>query len=153
MTIFNGGNGIVSGLVAKWIASTGLKPSGFFTVTNEEEVTEEYTHTNVAISYLELLRKHFPFSLRPGVLLCHLAWEYAHAWSNNTEMFEYLTTSLEYLDLFEKSDYALKHGTCCIIWNNILRKYIQTSMKLLNNIGRSTDESHPHSAFNDTMVS
>lgn len=153
MTIFNGGNGIVSELVAKWITSTGVKPSAFFTITNEEEVTEDYTHSNAAVSYLELLRKHFPFSLRPGVLLCHLAWEYAHAWSNNTEMFEYLTISLEYLDLFEKSDYALKHGTCCIIWNNILRKYIQTSMKLLNNIGRSTDESHSHSAFNDTMVS
>lgn len=151
MTIFSGGNGIVSELVAKWIASTGEKPSKFFTAINEEEVTEEF---NSAVSYFELLRKHFPFSLRPGVLLCHLAWEYAHTWSNNTEKFEYLATSLEYLDLFEKADGALKHGIACIIWNSILKKYIQTSIKLLNNIGRVADESNrPHSAFNDTMVS
>lgn len=152
MTIFNGGNGIVSELVAKWIASTGVKPSAFFTVPNEEEITEEYT-PNSMVSYLELLRKHFPFSLRPGVLLCHLAWEYAQAWSNNVQKFEFLAISVEYLKLFEKSDFALKHGICCIIWNNILRKYIQTSIKLLNNIGRSVDESKSYAAFNDLMVS
>lgn len=153
MTIFNGGNGIISELVSKWIAATGVKPSAFFRVTNEEEITEEYSHSISAVSYLNLLRKHFPFSLRTGTLLCHLTWDYAHAWSNNTEKFEYLATSLEYLDLFDKSDYALKHGICCIIWNHILRKYIQTSMKILHNIGRSADESKSNSAFNDAMVS
>lgn len=152
MTIFSGGNGIVSGLVAKWISSTGVKPSKFFTVANEEEVTEEYSPKS-AVSYLELLRKHFPFSLRPGNLLCHLVWEYASAWSNNTEKFEYLSTSLEYLDLFEKADFALKHGISCIIWNNILKKYIQTSIKLLNNIGRNAEEAKTPSPFNDSMVS
>lgn len=154
MTIFNGGNGIVSELVAKWIASTGVKPSAFFTVPNEgdeEELTEAYT-PNLAVSYLELLRKHFPFSLRPGVLLCHLALKYAQAWSDNIEKFEFLSISLQYLDLFEKSDLALKHGICCIIWNKVLRKYLQTSIKLLNNIGRSAEESKTHSAFNDIMV-
>lgn len=149
MTIFSGGNGIVSKLVAKWIASTGVKPSTLFSVINEEEVTEEYT-PNSAFSYLDLLRKHFPFSLRPGVLLCHLAWEYAVVWSNNIEKFEYLATSFEYLNLFEKYDFALKHGICCIIWNNILRKYIQTSIRLIN--GKSIDETKTNPAFNDTMV-
>lgn len=158
MTIFNGGNGIVSELVAKWIASTGLKPNAFFTVSNdeeedkEEELTEQYT-PNTPVSYLKLLRRHFPFSLRSGALLCHLVWEYAHAWYNSTDHFEYLTTCFEYLDLFEKSDFALKHGICCIIWNDILRKYIQISIKLLNNISRCADESKTHTEFNDTMVS
>lgn len=153
MTIFSGGNGIVSELVTKWIVSTGVKPSAFFKTPNEEEeLTEDYT-PNSAVSYLDLLRKHFPFSLRPGVLLCHLAMEYANAWNNNTEKYEYLATSIEYLTLFEKSDFALKHGIGCIIWNNILRKYIQLSIKLLNNVGRSVDESKLSSAFNDSMVS
>lgn len=151
MTIFSGGNGIVSELVAKWIASSGIKPSAFFTAPSEEgEITEEYT-PNSPVSYLDLLRKHFPFSLRPGVLLCHLALEYANAWSNNTEKFEYLSTSIEYLTLFDKSEFSLKHGICCIIWNNILRKYIQTSIKLLSNLGRSVDDTKIHS-FNDSMV-
>lgn len=149
MTIFNGGTGVVSDMVAKWIASTGLKPSVFFLTPNEEEATEEYS-PNSAIAYLELLRKHFPFSLRPGVLLCHLAWEYAHAWSNNTDKFEYISISLEYLSFFDKADFALKHGICCIIWNNILRKYIQLSMKIINNSGRTEDTKQL--AFNNTMV-
>ncbi|XP_031628669.1 rab3 GTPase-activating protein regulatory subunit [Contarinia nasturtii] len=151
MTIFSGGNGIVSELVAKWIASTGVKASALFTPVNEEELTEQYT-PHSAVTYFDLLRKHFPFSLRPGALFVHLAWEYANAWNNNTEKFEYLKTSLEYLNLFEKPDFALKHGICCIIWNNILRKYIQTSMKLLNNIGRNSEESKSLSTFNDTMI-
>lgn len=151
MTIFNGGTGIVSDLVAKWIGSTAVMPSTFFTAPNEEELTEDYTpHT--AISYLELLRKHFPFSLRSGVLLCHLAMEYAEAWNKNNEKFEYLSMSIEYISLFDKSDFALKHGICCIIWNNILRKYIQTSFKLINSIGRSIDDSKSPSTFNETMV-
>lgn len=160
MTIFSGGNGIVSELVAKWIASTGVKPSVLFATPiegaqegeEEEELTEEYT-PNSAVSYLDLLRKHFPFSLRPGALLCHLAMEYANAWGNNTQKFEYLSTSVEYLSLFEKSDFALKHGIACIIWNNVLRKYIQMSVKLINSVGRSVDDSKLPSVFNDSMVS
>lgn len=153
MTIFSGGNGVVSEMVAKWIASTRVKPSEFFKAPSEgeEELTEDYT-PNSAVSYLDLLRKHFPFSLRSGVLLCHLAMEYANAWANNPEKFEYLSTSIEYLTLFEKSDFALKHGIGCIIWNNVLRKYIQISIKLMNNVGRSVDESKLPS-FNDSMVS
>lgn len=156
MSIFSGGNGIVSELAAKWIASTGVKPSAFFAASTEgaqeEELTEEYT-PNSAVSYLDLLRKHFPYSLRPGVLLCHLAMEYANAWSNNADKFEYLSTSIEYLSLFEKNDFALKHGIACIIWNNVLRKYIQLSVKLINNVGRSVDDSKLASSFNDSMVS
>lgn len=151
MTIFSGGNGIVSELVAKWIGTTGVKPSAFFTSSNVgEEIIEDYT-PNSAVSYLDLLRKHFPFSLRSGVLLCHLAMEYVEAWNNNVEQFEYLSTAIEYLTLFDSTEFALKHGICCIIWNNILRKYIQMSIKIINNIGRSTDEPN-QSAFNDTMV-
>lgn len=151
MRILSGGNGIVSELVAKWIASTGLSPSAFFCVAQGEEVTENFV-PNSSVSYVELLRKHFPFSLRSGVLLCHLVQEYAFAWSKNVEKMEYLATSIEYLELFDKSDFALKHGICCIIWNSILRKYIQSSVKLVNNIGKSLDESKAHSAFTDLMV-
>lgn len=151
MTILNGGNGIVTELVAKWIASTGVKPNAFFIPVTVEEVTENFT-PNSAVSYLDVLRKHFPFSLQSGVLLCHLAWEYANAWNNNSDKLEYLATSIEYLNLFEKSDFALKHGICCIIWNKILRKYVQMSMKLLNSVGKATDESKSQTKFTDIMV-
>lgn len=155
ITILNGGNGIVSKLVAKWIASAGLKPNAFFTATEGEEVTENFL-PNSSVSYVELLRKHFPFSLRSGVLLCQLAWEYASAWNKNVENMELLTRSIEYLDLFDESDFALKHGICCIIWNTFFRKHIQTSVKLVNQIGKSSsslDDSNNSSAFMVSMVS
>lgn len=151
MTILNGGNGVVTELVAKWIASTGVKPNAFFVPINVEEVTENFT-PNSAVSYLDVLRKHFPFSLQSGVLLCHLAWEYANSWNNNSDRLEYLATSIEYLNLFEKPDFALKHGICCIIWNKILRKYLQLSMKLLSNVGKVTEETKSHPKFTDIMV-
>lgn len=155
MTIFNGGNGIVSELVSKWIASTGVDAASFFGAKEEEEDEEEVTENfvpNSSISYIELLRKHFPFSLRSGVLLCHLVWEYANAWSNNIDRMEYLATSIEYLNFFEKADFALKHGICCIIWNSFFRKYIQASVKIVNHIGKSMDESRS-SSFTDLLVS
>lgn len=142
-------------LVAKWIASAGLKPNAFFTAAEGEEVTENFL-PNSSVSYVELLRKHFPFSLRSGVLLCHLVWEYASAWNKNVEKMELLATSIEYLDLFDECDFALKHGICCIIWNTFFRKHIQTSLKLVNQIGKSSssslDDSKNSSAFTDSMV-
>lgn len=154
ISILNGGNGIVVKLVAKWIASTSVKPNVFFTATEGEEVTENFL-PNQSVSYLELLRKHFPFSLRSGVLLCQLAWEYASAWNNNVEKMELLATSIVYLDLFDKSDFALKHGICCIIWNTFFQKHIRTSMKLVNQIGKSSsslDDPKNSSGILDSMV-
>lgn len=160
MAILKGGTGIVSELVAKWIASTGLEPNAFFTTPDGEEVTEHFL-PNSSVSYVELLRKHFPFSLRSGVLLCHLVWEYASAWNKNVEKMELLATSIEYLGFFDESDFALKHGICCIIWNSFFRKYIQMSVKLVNQIGKSMsssklsslDDSENSSAFTESMVS
>lgn len=151
MTILNGGNGIVTDLVAKWIASTGIKPCAFFRPAEQEEATEHFT-PNTALSYLDVLRTHFPFSLQSGVLLCHLTWEYASAWSKSPHQFEYLAASLEYLSLFDAQDQALKHGICCLIWNAILRKYIKVSVKLVNSGGKGADELREQSKFTDVMV-
>lgn len=149
--ILNGGNGIVSELVAKWIAASDLKPSQLITPESELEATEEYSPNSPEI-YLDLLRKHFPFSLKTSILLCHLSWEYVYAWSCDVRNFKYLDAALEYLNLFESSDNAIKHGICCIIWNEVLRKYMKISIKLVNQIGNPGDETKPHEAFTDVMV-
>lgn len=152
MTILNGGNGIVSEMVSKWIASTGIKPNTFFQPPDQEEATEHFT-PNAAVSYLDVLRAHFPYSLQPAVLLCHLTWEYANAWQRNLNQFEYLSASVEYLTLFDKEYMALKHGICCVIWNTMLRKYIHISMKMLNSARKRADELRESTSFTDVMVS
>lgn len=151
MTILHGGNGIVSDLVAKWIASTGIKPSTLFQPAEQEEATEHFT-PNPATSYLDLLRSHFPFSLQSGILLCHLTWEYANAWSKNLTKFEYLRASVEYLSLFDKEDFALKHSICCHIWNVLLNRYIKISMKLLNSSGKGLEDLREQTNFTDVLV-
>lgn len=151
-TILNGGNGIVSDLVAKWIAASDMKPSSLFTTETGQEATEQYS-PNSSMAYLEVLRKHFPYSLKSANLLCHLAWEYANAWNKDVRELKYLEIALEYIQLFDKNDFAIKHGVCAIIWNEILRKFVKIAIKIVNQIGNPNDESKPHETFTDIMVS
>lgn len=151
INIVNAGKGIVSELVAKWVASTRLHPAVFF--RNEQEATEECNWTSIA-EYLNLLREHFPFSLRSGLMLCHLTWEYMNAFTEEVNHLEYFSAALECLSLFKESDLAIKHGICCIIWNQCIRKLNLAAIRLINSAGQSPDDtksSIPY-GFTDIMV-
>lgn len=151
VTILNGGKGILSELVAKWIASTGISPEKFFA---NGDGTIDDNGTNTFVHYLSLLRKHFPFSLRSGVLLAYMIREYMHTWSENIESLEYFNAALDCLETFKQSDYAIKHGVICIIWNQYVRQTVHTTIKLINRVGHETkaNTSYSQHEFSDALV-
>lgn len=136
ISILEGGKGIISELVAKWMASTPIRASAFF---------ESSDVLTPAICF-KTLQKHFPFSLNEDIVLTHVAWEYACAWNDNIQHLEYLNMILQCLNAFREPESILLHGICCRIWNRFVRQAIITVMKVLNRSDDGNDE------FSDTII-
>lgn len=143
-----GGKGIISDLVAKWLASTGISPATFFK-SIEDSTVESVTLSSPEL-YIRSLRKHFPFSLTSGVLLAHLTWEFMSAWSENVQELELFAVALECLETFDGTDYSIHHGIACKVWNQYVRKAYVRSMKVANRM-EDTKSDTAHS-FTDVMV-
>lgn len=181
-SILNGGKGIVSELVAKWLTASGICPEKLLEpviVEKDIEKTESNIHNmykkyplnpnellnndnknlsdthkketdcnelmetedfDSILNKLNILRKHFPFSLQSGVLLSHMTWEFMCHWSKNLSNLAYLDAGLKCLDTIRESNYALKHGLCCMIWNAQLKIPLEATKKLINKAGRLPKE-------------
>lgn len=100
----------------------------------EEESAEALT--DPVLIHLEHLRKHFPFSLESGMILCHMVWEFMSHWSKNLSSLEHLQAGLKCLEAFRKQDQALKHGLCCLVWNAHMKIPLEATKKLINKAGR-----------------
>ncbi|EAT38427.1 AAEL009668-PA [Aedes aegypti] len=89
---------------------------------------------------LNILRRHFPFSLDSGTLLSHLAWEYICDWSKNMSNIDLLSAGLACLKAIPRLQYSMKHGLCCMIWNAHLKIPLEATKKLVNKVGRLPKE-------------
>lgn len=147
--ILNSGKGIISDMVAKWLASTGISPAIFF--KSVEDASVEADALSPPELYIRSLRKHFPFSLTAGVLLAHLSWEFMAAWNENVQQLELFTVALECLETFDEADFAIHHGIGCRIWNQFIRQAYIRSIKVVNRI-EDTKANAVH-GFTDIMVS
>lgn len=144
MAIVSGGKGIITELVAKWIAASRIDPKQLLeSIANDDPSTPQSKfEPNSFMYYFEMLREHFPFSLNSGVLLGQLSWEYMYAWSKNMANFDYFTSALACLDTIIPSDLAIKHGVCCMIWNAHLKIPLEATKKLVNEVGKLPAENH-----------
>lgn len=150
--VVKGGKGIVSELVTKWIAASGIDPIRLLEtkssppkVVDGEDVDEpmdvDYTiETEPLLIHLNILREHFPFSLRSGVLLSQLTWEFMCYWSKNLSNFNYLSAGLKYLGSIRREDNAMRHGICCMLWNAHLKIPLEATKKIVNKVGRLPKE-------------
>lgn len=142
MAIVIGGKGIVTELVAKWVAASGIDPLLLLEkelgIENPTEASE--VEASSFFHYFNMLRDHFPFSLNSGVLLGQLAWEYMCAWSKNMSNFGYFTSALACLAAIKTADHSIKHGLCCMIWNAHLKIPLEATKKLVNKSGKLPKE-------------
>lgn len=102
--------------------------------------SQNYPDFDPVLHSLNILRDHFPFSLKSGVLLCHLTWEYMCYWSKNLSNLEYLKAGLNCLEVFKKQDFGIKNGLCCMLWNAHFKIPLEATKKLINKAGRLPKE-------------
>lgn len=148
--IVSSGKGIVSELVSKWILSFGINPlilleadaSESRVAADETDANADLRHTDNPsfLHYLIILRDHFPFSLQSGIIIIHMTWEYMCAWSKNMQQLDYFKAALTCLAAIKSTDYAIKHGLCCMIWNAHLKIPLEATRKLVNKTGRLPKE-------------
>lgn len=138
--ILNGGKGVISELVAKWLVCTGLDPKYYFTIIEEDDKENMDKNIVLIIYYLDVLRQHFPFSLESGAILCQLTWEYMCYWSKHLSELQYFESALIILDAIERPHYAIKHGLCCMLWNAHIKIPLESTKKLMNKAGRLPKE-------------
>lgn len=124
-----GSKSIVSELTANWLINSQIDPK--LIVENDEDLPED-----PVLIHLAHLRKHFPFSLESGMILCQMVWEFMSHWSKNLSSLEHLEAGLKCLDAFRKQDQALKHGLCCLVWNAHIKIPLEATKKLINKAGR-----------------
>lgn len=136
--ILNEGKGIISELVAQWLIHTNLSIGLIFKNSTDEDI-EEAEERDV-IKKLEILKIHFPFSLDPSVILANVIWNKMSHWSKNLSEIHYLKNSIEYLSLFQESQYHLKHGLCVMLWNGNFKIPLKATQKLINKTGRLPKE-------------
>lgn len=104
---------------------------------NPEETAVEHSEPlEPVLERLALLRAHFPFSLESGVLLSLMAWQHMVHWSKQLAQLEHMRAAIRCLQQYRTPDLALKHGTCCLIWNATLKYPLQATAKLMQKVGR-----------------
>jgi hypothetical protein len=135
--ILNDGTGIISELVAQWLIGVNFPINLIFKTSSDEELSAEESDV---IKKLEILKIHFPYSLDPSIILCHVIWITMTHWSKNLSEIHYLKTGIEYLNLFSTSEFHLKHGLCVMMWNGNFKIPLKATQKLINKTGRLPKE-------------
>lgn len=135
--ILNEGKGIISELVASWLIGVNLPIDLIY--KSSSDVVENQEEKDV-IKKLEILKIHFPYSLYPPIVLCHVIWNTMSHWSKNLSEIHYLKNSMEFLKLFKEDEFHLKHGLCCMLWNANFKIPLKATQKLINKTGRLPKE-------------
>uniref|UniRef100_A0A1B6DPT0 Rab3-GAP regulatory subunit N-terminal domain-containing protein n=3 Tax=Clastoptera arizonana TaxID=38151 RepID=A0A1B6DPT0_9HEMI len=159
------GKGCISELVSKWLTSFGFNPSLLLDSENNlkspepvkssrmsvgvqegmaleiDDGTEAQalsSHECTTLSLLKDLRQHFPYSLNGNILVVNMCWEYVLTWSREVDLLKYLESALHCLKI--TTNHHLKQGICSMLWAMHLKMRFETSVRLINKVGKVPKE-------------
>ncbi|XP_070571342.1 rab3 GTPase-activating protein non-catalytic subunit-like [Ptychodera flava] len=137
--MLHGGRGIVSEIIAKWVAKYGIPPS--MLADSSPSVQEVYEDTinkeekDRIYGSLSALRMRFPSSLEPDVLYSHSTWQYIVMWNKTPEVSQYLQQALFHLSFIKNT--VLQHGICYMMWHTFLVKKVSAAAYLMEKVGKA----------------
>lgn len=147
--LLDGGRGSIPEVVAKYVSRAKFShealnyPRGKLSIDAVEigEEPAEQLHIKFEeqfLGQLDVLQGKFPHSLDNDVLLANCCWEYIVLWNNDLEQYQYLQSSLDYLNAIQNA--VLRQGLGSMLWQMFIVKRLSTAAYLLEKVGKPPKE-------------
>ncbi|KAI1295485.1 Rab3 GTPase-activating protein regulatory subunit [Halotydeus destructor] len=158
--LLKGNSGIVSELVARWAVKAGIPSQSLVAFCEHDSDSDEgdcmkddiheadevlngpesLLDEETVKDLLSHVRRCFPHSLDPQVLLANCCWEAMSHWDKNPSLAnaDFLTQSLSYLNSVNSS--VLKHNIACLLWKTYVVKKFETLCLLMEKMSKVPKE-------------
>lgn len=143
--ILDKGKGSISELVSQWLTMSGISPEDIILndLTNQKEKTEEPEKNDALqlqpiLSYLNILKEQFPYSLDSSMVISNMCWEYALAWQKNIQDIPLLEASIQCLKAV--GNLHIRQGLYNLVWNTHLKILFESTCKVINKVGKLPKE-------------
>lgn len=156
--LLKSGAGIVSELVAEWAVASQIEPDSLFRglagaeraeetsedasgdvfgIEGAEEASKQNLDVDTSIELLSHVRRRFPHSLEPDVLMANCAWELIMTWDKAPSLASasHLTKSFDYLNAIQNA--VLRHNVMCLAWRTYLQKRFEALAGLMQKMGKA----------------
>uniref|UniRef100_A0A8R1TPJ0 Rab3-GAP regulatory subunit N-terminal domain-containing protein n=1 Tax=Onchocerca volvulus TaxID=6282 RepID=A0A8R1TPJ0_ONCVO len=117
--------------IGKWSAGFSLDPEHFYDIFDDPTIVNPKIKWEVTIGEL---RKLFPISLSPELVICDCAWECIGAWRRHKDKnaaYKLLEKAVNFVELLGEAG-ILQHGICFMMWNTFLRHPFRYIYDFLN---------------------
>uniref|UniRef100_A0A915PKK6 Rab3-GAP regulatory subunit N-terminal domain-containing protein n=1 Tax=Setaria digitata TaxID=48799 RepID=A0A915PKK6_9BILA len=117
--------------IGRWSAGFCLEPEHLYDIFDDPTVVNPKIKWEVTIGEL---RKLFPISLPPQLIVCDCAWECINAWrrrKDKDEAYKLLEKAVKFVELLGEAG-RLQHGICFMLWDTFLRQPFRYIYDFLN---------------------
>ncbi|MCP9257834.1 BMA-RBG-2 [Dirofilaria immitis] len=117
--------------IGKWSAGFSLDPEHLYDILDDPTIVNPKIKWEVTIGEL---RKLFPISLSPELVICDCAWECIGAWRRRKDKnaaYKLLEKALKFVELLGETG-ILQHGICFMLWDAFLRHPFRYIYDFLN---------------------
>uniref|UniRef100_A0A0R3RJG1 RAB3GAP2_C domain-containing protein n=1 Tax=Elaeophora elaphi TaxID=1147741 RepID=A0A0R3RJG1_9BILA len=135
--LINSGPAYYREQIGRWSAGFSLDPEHLYDIFNDPTVVNPKIKWEVTIGEL---RKLFPISLSPELVVCDCAWECIGAWRRHKdknkacellEVWVPYTKTVKFVELLGEVG-ILQHGICFMLWDTFLRQPFRYIYDYLN---------------------
>ncbi|VDK74556.1 unnamed protein product [Litomosoides sigmodontis] len=129
--LINGGPAYYREQIGRWSAGFSLDPEHLYDIFDDPTVVNPKVKWEVTIGEL---RKLFPISLSPELVVCDCAWECIGAWrrhKDKDEACKLLKKTVQFVELLGETG-ILQHGICFMLWDTFLRQPFRYIYDFLN---------------------
>ncbi|EJD74601.1 hypothetical protein LOAG_18108 [Loa loa] len=129
--LINGGPAYYREQIGRWSAGFSLDPEHLYDIFDDPTIVNPEISWEVTIAEL---RKLFPISLLPELVVCDCAWECIGAWRRHkekNEAYRLLEKAVKFVELLGEAG-VLQHGICFMLWDTFLRQPFRYIYDFLN---------------------
>lgn len=152
-SLLNSGQGAVTELVAKWAVTASIGPDLLTVYSGRDEEStplfqfggsenldkerKDYSF-NLLKGLLSQVRRRYPRSLEPDLVLINCAWEHLVQWNTDRDAVQHLMGTMQCLSRVNSA--TLCNGVGCMMWKTFIMKKFEALAKLMEKVGKPPKE-------------